>query len=304
MVAADRHETSVGGHALRFTSLGRAVYPEAGMTKADVLAYYARVGAAMVPHLAGHATEVRVYPDGVAGEGFWQRDLPADRPAWMQVARVHAATRGGDIEYPDILDVASLLWCANRNMLEFHVFLAPWRTPLRPARLVLDLDPGPGRDVVDCADIALVLRDTLARSGLAAFPKTSGGKGLQLYVPLNTGEDDYARTKAYARGLAEAYARLAPELVTARVAKEARRGKVLLDWGQNERNHLMVAPYSLRARPRPSVSTPLRWDEVERLAARREADLVRFTPEEVLARVEKEGDLFAPVLTMRQRLPT
>lgn len=292
----------VQGHELKLTSLERVIYPEAGFTKRDLLAYYAAVAPWMLPHLKERAVEVRVHPDDVR-HGFWQRDLPADRPPWLQVARVHADTRGGDIEYPHVTSEAALLWCANRNMLEYHVFLAPWRTPREPRTLVLDLDPGEGRDITDCADVALVLRDTLEREGLRAWPKTSGGKGLQLYVPLNTPGLTFAQTKGVARELAEAFAHLKPELVTARVAKEARAGKILIDWGQNERNHLMVAPYSLRARAQPTVSAPLAWGEVEALAEERDAARVRFTALDMPARLRAKGDLFRAVLTTKQRLP-
>lgn len=209
----------------------------------------------------------------------------------------------GNIEYPHVTDAASLLWLANTNALELHVFLARFERPHEPTALVFDLDPGPGRDIIDCADIALVIRDTLEPEGLKLFPKTSGGKGLQLFAPLNTPGVTFSATKRVARQLAEAFALLQPERVTASVRKAARAGKVLIDWGQNERNHLMVAPYSLRARERPSVSMPLAWREVEQLADTGDASLARFEPWDALARVREKGDLFEPVLTMRQRLP-
>lgn len=295
----------VAGRELKLTSLDRVVYPKVGFTKRDVIAYYSEVARVMLPHLKGRAVEVRRYPDGVGEPGFWQRDLPAadKRPAWIQAARVYAATRGGEIEYPHIVDEPTLLWCANQNMLEFHVFLAPFARPTNPRSVVFDLDPGPGRDIVDCADVALVLRDTLEGEGLRVFPKTSGGKGLQLFVPLNRDDITFAETKAFAREMAEAFEHLRPGLVTAKVAKEARAGKVLIDWGQNERNHLMVAPYSLRARDEPTVSTPLDWREVEELADERDAARLRFTAWEALERVEDDGDRFADVLKVKQRLP-
>lgn len=295
----------VGGRELKLTSLDRVVYPKAGVTKRDVLAYYSRIAPLMLPHLRDRAVEVRRYPDGVEGEGFWQRDLPprGKRPAWLHAARVHADTRGGDIEYPHIVDEATLLWCANQNALEFHVFLAPFQRPREPAVVVFDLDPGAGRTLVDCADVALVLRDTLEGERLRLWPKTSGSKGLQLYLPINTGDITFAETKAFARQLAESFEHLRPSLVTARVAKSLRPGKVLIDWGQNERNHLMVAPYSLRARDEPYASAPLTWEEVERVAEEGDPSHARFTALEMLARAEEEGDLFAPVLTTKQRLP-
>ncbi|HVM44344.1 MAG TPA: non-homologous end-joining DNA ligase [Candidatus Thermoplasmatota archaeon] len=306
MAAAGESVTvDVAGRELKLTSLDRVVYPKVGFTKRDVIAYYSEVARVMLPHLKDRAVEVRRYPDGVARPGFWQRDLPPpeQRPPWVQAARVYAQTRKGEIEYPHVVDEPTLLWCANRNMLEFHVFLAPFERPTNARTLVFDLDPGRGRDVVDCADIALVLRDTLEGEGLRVFPKTSGGKGLQLYVPLNCGGVTFAQTKAFARELAEAFEHLRPELVTARVAKSERAGKVLIDWGQNERNHLMVCPYSLRARDEPTVSAPVTWDEVERLAEERDAALLRFTAWEALERVEEKGDLFAEVLTLKQKLP-
>ncbi|HET6405992.1 MAG TPA: non-homologous end-joining DNA ligase [Candidatus Thermoplasmatota archaeon] len=303
MASPSAVHVEVQGRALKLTSLDRVVYPKVGFTKRDVLAYYSEVAPAILPHLKGHAVEVRRYPGTVDEPGFWQRDLPEKRPPWVQVAPVYAETRKGEIPYPHIVDEPTLLWCANQNMLEFHVFLAPFAEPARPRSVVFDLDPGAGRDIVDCADIALVLRDTLEGEGLRVFPKTSGGKGLQLFVPLNSPDTTYARTKAFARELAEAFEHLKPDLVTARMAKAARKGKVLIDWGQNERNHLMVAPYSLRARDEPTVSAPVTWDEVERLADERDPSLLRFTAWEALERVEERGDLFADVLTLQQRLP-
>ena len=317
--ASGIERVTVEGRELKLTSLDRPVYPSGGgadgrapFTKRDVLAYYAAIAPAILPHLRDRAVEARIFPDGVEAGGFWQRDLPVkdQRPEWLEAARVHADTRGGDIEYPHLVDLPSLLWAANRNMLELHLFLARYQSPRTPTTLVFDLDPGAGRDVVDCADIALVIRDVLEGEGLRAFPKASGGKGLQLYVPLNgaRGQEDitFAETKRFARQLAEGFEHLQPRRITAKVAKSERKGKVLIDWGQNERNHLMVAPYSLRARPErqePTVSAPLAWREVERIADEADPTLARVTPDAATRRVEKEGDLFAPVLAVRQALP-
>ena len=294
---------AVGGRELKLTSLDRVVYPKVGFTKRDVIAYYSEVARAMLPHMKGRAAEVRRYPDGVGAAGHWLRDLPPSRPAWVQSAPVYAETRKGEIEYPHVVDEPTLLWCANQNMLEFHAFLAPFAAPRNARSVVFDLDPGPGRGMADCADVALVLRDTLGGEGLRVLPKTSGGKGLQLFVPLNDDAMTFARTKAFARELAEAFEHLRPDLVTARVSKALRKGKVLIDWGQNERNHLMVVPYSLRARDEPTVSMPLEWAEVERLADERDAAELTFTAWEALERVEAKGDLFADVLTLEQALP-
>jgi bifunctional non-homologous end joining protein LigD len=294
-MAQDKIGVQVDGRELALTNLSKVLYPEDGFTKAEVLDYYQRISELMLPHLAGRPATLKRYPEGVDGESFFQKHAPDHRPAWVRTEKVESSSargRGETVDYVVIDDLPTLIWAANLASLELHV--PQWRFPRgdepEPDLLVFDLDPGAPATVVECCRVAEALRPLLAADGLEALPKTSGGKGLQLYAKVSgiTSEEASAQAKAYAERL-EADK---PDMVVSRMTKSLRGGKVLIDWSQNNGAKTTVAPYSLRARTHPTVSTPVTWDEVE--ACRDVADLF-FTAPDVLARVAKTGDLFAPL---------
>jgi len=298
----------VEGRQLTLSNLDKVLYPEAGFTKGQVLDYYTRMAPVLLPHLAGRPLTFKRYPNGVAGHFFFEKNAPSHRPAWVRTAVL--ATPGSTknretINFAVVDDLPTLVWVANLASLELHVPM--WRVdprggPQDPDLLVFDLDPGSPASIVKCCRVAGLLRAALAEDGLAAFPKTSGSKGLQLYVPLAGGAEP-GRTSAYAKGLAERLERAEPALVVSRMAKELRGGKVLVDWSQNNPAKTTVAVYSLRARPHPTVSTPVTWTEVEACVAAGDPELLRFTSDDVLQRVSASGDLFAPLLRPTARLP-
>lgn len=297
MASRDVVTAEVAGRRLRLSNLDKVLYPAVGFTKSEVIDYYARVAAVMVPHLVGRPVTVRRYPDGVAGLSFFEKDVARNAPEWMRTVRLATprSTKGADsANYVLIEDVAGLVWLANLAALELHV--PQWTVDGEGARrwpdlLVFDLDPGEPAGLVECCGVALRLRDALAADGLVGFPKTSGSKGLQVYVPVRVADGE--RTRAYARVLAEELARETPDAVVSSMVKAKRVGRVLIDWSQNNPAKTTVAPYSLRARDIPSVSTPVRWSEVE--GCRERSDLV-FTARDVVARVAEAGDLSAGVL--------
>lgn len=288
----------IGGRRLRLSNLDKVLYPEVGFSKAEVIDYYARIAPVLLPHLADRPVTIRRYPNGVDGASFFEKDVARNAPEWMRTARLPTPGSAKGAESANFVlidDVAGLVWLANLAALELHIpqwmvgsdGVACW-----PDLLVFDLDPGAPADLVQCCRVAERLRDVLAEDGLRAWPKTSGAKGLQLYVPVSTG--DRERTREYAKDVAEALARESPELVVSTMAKAKRVGRVLIDWSQNNPAKTTVAPYSLRARPEPTVATPVTWAEVE--ACARRADLV-FTAEDVLDRVDRRGDALSGLLT-------
>jgi bifunctional non-homologous end joining protein LigD len=285
----------VGGREVKLSNLDKVLYPEVGFAKRDVIEYFARIAPTVLPHLEGRALTLKRYPNGVDANYFYEKNAPSHRPDWVDTARV------GDIDYVVCNDEATLVWLANLADLELHTSLALAAEPERPTLLAFDLDPGAPATVVECCQVALLLRGMFEGLGLQCFAKTSGSKGMQVYVPLNNGEATFAQTKSFSKAVAELLAREEPSLVVARQTKSARKGKVLVDWSQNDRIKTTVNAYSLRAMERPTVSTPVTWDEVR--AARTVADLT-FTADQVLERVEQEGDLFAPVLSLVQELPS
>jgi bifunctional non-homologous end joining protein LigD len=284
----------VGGREVKLSNLDKVLYPEVGFAKRDVIEYFARIAPTVLPHLEGRALTLKRYPNGVNANYFYEKNAPSHRPDWVETARV------GDIEYVVCNDEATLVWLANLADLELHTSLALASESERPTLVAFDLDPGAPATVVECSQVALLLRGMFEGLGLECFAKTSGSKGMQVYVPLNTPDVTFAQTKSFSKAVAELLAREEPGLVVARQTKSARKGKVLVDWSQNDRIKTTVNAYSLRAMERPTVSTPLSWDEVR--AARTVEDLT-FTAAEVLERVEDQGDLFAPVLSLVQELP-
>jgi bifunctional non-homologous end joining protein LigD len=295
-------EVSVEGRRLRLSNLDKVLYPVAGFTKGGVIDYYRRIAPVLLPHLRGRLLTLKRYPDGVEGAYFYEKQCPAHRPAWVQTAPVWSAGNARTVNYCLANDLATLVWAANLADLELHTSLARAADVGAPTLLVFDLDPGPPAGLVECCRVALEVRAVFERFGLRAFPKTSGAKGMQVYVPLNT-PVTYGETKPFAKAVAELLEKRMPEGVVSNMRKSLRAGKVFVDWSQNDGHKTTVCVYSLRALARPTVSTPLAWPEVAAAAARGDASALVFEAAEVLARVAREGDLFAPVLTLAQRLP-
>lgn len=297
-MAADTIVT-IEGRQLEFSHLDKVLYPGTGFTKAGVIDYYRRVAPYMLPHLQGRPVTLKRCPEGVAGESFWEKACPAHRPDWM----TGSGGRGGiDIDFCLIDGLPALLWVANLAAIEIHTLLAKVGDLSRPTAVAFDLDPGEPAALLDCLDVALIMRDMLDGLGLKSFPKVSGGKGLHFFVPLNI-DADYEQTKFFARTVAQTMERHYGDRVIANMSKSLRRGKVLIDWSQNTEHKTTVCAYSLRARPQPTVSMPVRWEEIERAVTAGNTDALIFTPEQTIDRLEREGDLFEPVLTMQQELP-
>jgi bifunctional non-homologous end joining protein LigD len=291
----------VDDRELRLTNLDKVLYPEAGFTKGQVIGYYSRVADVMLPHLRDRPISMRRFPEGVEGHGFFAKNCPSHHPDWLK--KVTLPTSHGKEETLTLCvvnDRASLLWIANLAALEMHPYLHRIEAARRPTLVVFDLDPGESTLFRDCARVALVLRELLEEQTLEAFPKTSGGKGLHVYVPLNTDGHTYDDTKHYARFVARALAQRDRERVTDTMTKSARRGKVLIDWSQNSMHKTTVAAYSLRARPQPTASTPVLWEEVERWSRSRRQHSPGFSVNDVLKRLDEHGDLFAPILRRKQ----
>ena len=295
-------ELEIEGRKLRLSNLDKVLYPAAGFTKAQVIDYAIRIATVQIPHLQGRPLTLRRYPDGVDGKSFFEKSCPSHRPDWVKVAPIPSSERGADIPYCLADDLPTLVWLANLAAIELHVSLSKAERMPEPTLMVFDLDPGAPADVIDCAQVALWVRDRLDADGLPSVIKTSGSKGLQLYVPLAPGIT-YERTRAYSLGLAEALEREHPTRIVSRMTKSKRTGKVLIDWSQNHRGKTTVAVYSLRARPRPTVSTPVLWDEVEAALGAQDPARLTFEAPDVLARVEEHGDLFAPAAEPGPELP-
>jgi bifunctional non-homologous end joining protein LigD len=301
----DTRQVEVDGKELRLTNLDKVLYPEAGFTKGEMVDYYARVAPAIVPHLSGRAVTLRRFPEGVddLDAAFFEKRCPKHRPKWVKTAKVQAGPRAGVIEFCVCDSLPTLVWMAQLAAIELHPSLSRSRAPKRPTVLAFDLDPGPPADVVDCARVALRLREVLDRLELESFVKTSGSKGMQLYVPLNT-KATYEETRPFAQALAQLIAKQDPESILAKMGKKTdRSGKVFIDWYQNNERKTTISVYSLRARERPTVSTPVNWDEVEAVADSGDGSKLVFEAGDVLERIERHGDLFAPVLELEQELP-
>jgi len=293
---SERVSVDVEGRTLQLSNLGKVLYPEDGFTKGQVIDYYARIADVLLPHLAGRPLTVKRYPDGVDGKFFFEKNAPSHAPTWVRSVELPTpgSTRQREtIKYVVVDGLPTLIWLANLAALELHV--PQWTVGPRGGvhgadLMVFDLDPGPPATIVDCAWVATRLRDVLDEDGLTAWVKTSGSKGMQLYVPLK--EVDPQRPWGYSRRLAQRIAEAHPDRVVWQMTKALRGGKVLIDWSQNSATKTTVAPYSLRARPLPTVSTPVTWAEIEACTA--EKDL-RFTADEVLQRVAELGDLLEPL---------
>lgn len=301
-MGANAGEVEIGGRRLSLSNLDKVLYPKAGFTKAQVIDYFVRIAPALLPHLKDRPLTLKRYPNGVEGEYFYEKNCPRHRPPWVRTAPVWSEGHQREMQFCLANDLPTLVWVANLADLELHTSLSLARAVDRPTVLAFDLDPGAPADIVQCCEVALRVRDFFAAVDLQAFPKTSGSKGMQVYVPLNT-PVGYDQTKTFARSLAEHLEKERPKLVVSSMKKALRVGKVLIDWSQNDEHKTTICVYSLRAKERPTVSTPLEWEEVARCLRRRDPDSLVFDSEDAIARFEEKGDLFAPVLTLKQKLP-
>jgi bifunctional non-homologous end joining protein LigD len=293
---------TVEGRELELSNLGKVLYPKTGFTKGELIDWYARIGEVLLPHLQGRPLTLKRYPEGVEGKHFYEKRCPGHRPDWVTTASIYSDRHKGEIDYCVVEDLPTLVWAANLANVELHTSLSRCADMERPTAMVFDLDPGAPADVVDCSQVALWLRGLFEQLGLECYPKTSGSKGMQLYVPLN-GDVTYDDTKPFAKAVAETLERKFPDRVVSQMSKLRRPGKVLIDWSQNDRHKTTVCVYSLRAKERPTVSTPLEWDEVEAALEAGDAEALVFDHAAVLERVEAKGDLFAPLLSEEQELP-
>jgi len=292
----------VQGRQLKLSNLEKVLYPATGFTKQQVIDYYVRIAPAMVPHLAGRPLTRKRYPNGVDEEFFYEKNAPQHRPDWVKTTPIWSGRNRRTVHYILANDLATLVWLANLAAIELHPSLALAKDITCPTMMVFDLDPGPPANIVHCCQVGLWLREIFEHFGLQSFAKTSGSKGLQIYVPLNT-PTNYESTKTFSHALAQLLEQEHPELVVSDMKKQVRTGKVFVDWSQNDEHKTTVAVYSLRAREHPTVSTPVTWEEIERAFKKKDSGLLVFEAKQAVTRVGKMGDLFAPVLDLKQRLP-
>lgn len=297
-MAREEVEVEIEGRRLSLSNLGKVLYPKAGFSKAQVIDYYTRIAPVLLPHLEGRPLTLKRYPDGVEGPFFYEKSCPAHRPEWIETASFRRR-EGKKIEFCVVDGLPALVWAANLADLELHVPLARASHIQRPDSIVFDLDPGPPAGLEACCKVALLVRELLDGMKLEAFPKVSGSKGLQLYVPLHRPDVTYDDTKPFAKAIAETLEHEVPKLVVSQMKKSLRTGKVFVDWSQNDEHKTTVCVYSLRAKDFPTVSLPVTWKEVERA----DPSKLVFVADAALARVKRKGDLFQPVLSLAQRLP-
>ena len=286
----------IGGRELNLSNLDKVLWPQTGTTKGDMVHYYAEIAPVLVPHLAGRAVTLKRFPDGVEKGSFYEKNCPSHKPPWVGTVKM------GDVNYCLVEEAAAVVWLANLAAIELHPTLAANPDLASPTSVVFDLDPGAPADVLTCARVALLVRDVLEQLHLEAWVKTSGSKGLQLYAPLNSGAT-YERSAPFAKAVAQLLEKRHPELVLSYQLRAARAGKVLIDWSQNAASKTTVSVYSLRARPEPTVSTPVSWDEVDDALTTGDASRLSFQWPQVLERARHQGDLMADLLTRQQQLP-
>jgi len=287
---------------LSLANLDKNLYPSYGFTKAQILEYYRRMAPFILPHLQDRALTLKRYPEGVEQDYFFEKRCPSHRPSWVPTAKV-SLDKGEEMTVCLVNNLETLIWVENLASLELHVPLARVDSPQTPDSIVFDLDPGEPATILDCARVAIILRDLFKHMGLASFVKTSGQKGLHVFVPLHQKETTFDDTKRFSKAVAEIMQKNYPELVTAKMAKELRPGKVFINWSQNDPAKTMVAVYSLRAKEKPTVSCPLAWPELEQLAEQGNPEKLQILYSEALRRVEKDGDLFEDVHVKQQKLP-
>ena len=297
----------VQGRKLSLTNLEKILYPASGFTKGQVVDYYVRIAPVLVPHLAGRALTMRRYPGGVDQEYFFEKNAPMHRPDWVKTAPIWSGSNRRTIHFILADDLPTLVWIANLASIELHPSLSLAADIATPTMIVFDLDPGPPANIVECAQVGLWVREIFDHFGLRSFPKTSGSKGMQIYVPLNSAtlptKTSYDETKSFAHAVARLLEQEHPELVVSDMKKAVRTNKVFVDWSQNDEHKTTISVYSLRAREHPTVSTPVTWEEVEQALKKKDAARLVFEAKDVLARVEKMGDLFEPVQKLMQKLP-
>jgi bifunctional non-homologous end joining protein LigD len=293
---------TVAGRELKLSNLTKVLYPSTGFTKRQLIDYYAAVAPILLNHLAGRPLTVTRWPDGVEGKSFFQKQAPAHRPEWVRTATI--ASEHKPIDYILADDLPTLVWLANLAAIELHVPLAPATAIERPSALVFDLDPGAPAGIIECCHVAVQLQGMFENLGLQSFAKTSGSKGLQVYLPLNGEHVTYEQTKPFAKAVAELLEQAEPDLIVSRMTKTRRAGRVLIDWSQNDEKKTTVCAYSLRATARPTASTPVDWQEVRSALSSGDPSQLSFEGTAVLERVRRRGDLFAPVLSLVQELPS
>jgi bifunctional non-homologous end joining protein LigD len=301
-IAPDGTELEIDGRPISLTHLSKVFYPKTGFTKGQIIDYYIKIAPYLLPHLKGHAMTLKRYPDGVNGPFFYEKRCPSYRPKWMKTTDTWSERLGENVRFCLFDDLSSLIWTINLANLELHAYLARGAKQDCPTAMVFDLDPGPPADVIQCAQVAIWLRDLLKKEKLKCFPKTSGSKGMQVYIPLNTAVT-FEATKKKAREIAEQLTTEHPAEVLSLMTRKLRPGKVFIDWSQNDAHKTTVCVYSLRAKERPTVSTPLAWEEVERALRTGKAEALTFEADAVVKRAVKMGDLFEPVLKLKQKLP-
>jgi len=299
---SEKAQVIVEGKKLSVSNLDKVLYPKAGFTKGQVIDYYIRIAPVLLPHLKDRPLTMKRFPDGVEGEFFYEKNCPSHRPKWVKTAKVWSEGNQRIMQYCLANDLPTLVWAANLADLELHTSLSRKNNIERPTMMVFDLDPGAPADIVQCCRVGLWLRDLLIKMKLKSWAKTSGSKGLQVYVPLNTAVT-YDDTKGLSRSLAHYLEHEHPDLVTSNMSKTVRKGKVFVDWSQNDEHKTTICVYSLRAKEEPTVSTPVTWSEVENCLKKKKADLLKFRSDQTLARVEKLGDLLEPVEKLKQKLP-
>jgi bifunctional non-homologous end joining protein LigD len=292
----------VEGRELTVSNLTKVLYPATGFTKGDLIDAYADLAEALLPHLRGRPVTLKRYPDGVEGKFFYEKRSPKHRPDWVATARIYSTSHKAEIDYTLLEDLPSLVWSANLANIELHTSLARTTDLDRPDSLVLDLDPGDPADIIDCARVALRLRAFFAQLGLDSYAKTSGSKGIHLHVPLN-GTATFAESRPFAKALAETFEARFPDEVVSTQTKTKRTGRVLIDWSQNDSHKTTASVYTIRAKERPTASTPLEWEEVEAAAEAGDPEALVFTVDDLRARIAAKGDLYAPLLSQKQELP-
>ena len=292
----------VGGRNLKLTNLDKVLYPATGFTKGQVIDYYARIAPVLVEHLTNKPLTLKRYPNGVDQEPFFEKNATKHRPDWVKTAPIWSEGNQRNVNYILANDLPTIIWVANLAAIELHPSLSLAQDIECPRTMVFDLDPGPPANIVQCCQVGMWLRAIFEHFSLESFAKTSGSKGLQIYVPLNT-KTSYDETKPFAHALARLLENEHRDLVVSDMKKSVRTGKIFVDWSQNDQHKTTISVYSLRARERPTASTPVTWDEVERALKKKDASLLVFESHQVLQRVEKMGDLFAPVLKLKQKLP-
>src|ERR1700726_2262522 len=295
-------ELIVKGKKLAVSNLDKVLYPKVGFTKGQVIDYYIRVAPVLLPHLKDRPLTMKRYPNGVDAEFFYEKNCPSHRPSWVKTAKVWSEGNNRTMEYCLANDLPTLVWAANLADLELHTSLAKKKDVARPTMMVFDLDPGAPANIVQCCQVGLWLRDLLGQIKMKSFAKTSGSKGLQVYVPLNT-PVTFDQTKDLSRALAQHLEGEHGDLVTSNMSKAVRKGKVFVDWSQNDEQKTTICVYSLRAKEESTVSTPAAWDEGATCLKKQKADRLKFRSDQVFARVDKMGDIFEPVEKHTQKLP-